>query len=180
MNQNTPTNGAIPPERKGEMKDLVLEMKDFSQVDKKRISFSDQKRAFPRRDDSTGIIQVDDEMDDDLRSTSVKTRDEERFKRFMENKYANRDLKRKLVQKLDVENERFKNTLTSCCFRIDRRFVELILKFSVILSVLVFSIIKLYISEDATDKTIFLNLVSLILGTFLQAPSITNKEKDKK
>ena len=57
--------------------------------------------------------------------------------------------------------------------KLDKRFLVFITKWIIILSILIFCMIR--ISVDNDDSGVFLNLLCSILGVFLNAPKLSNE-----
>lgn len=90
---------------------------------------------------------------------------------------ALKSLKDEMIHKLKLENERYENTYTSCCLRSDKRALEFFLKSFVIFSVLAFAMLMSLFTEDVSERNAFINIVILILGTFLPSPKIKEDKK---
>lgn len=88
------------------------------------------------------------------------------------NKVAEEEIHRK-----EIEDEKFLNTYRSCCLTSDKRALEFFLKSGVIFSVLIFSMIQVMTVENSAERNAFLNVVILILGTFLPSPKIKEDKK---
>ena len=72
----------------------------------------------------------------------------------------------------DIENE-----YTSCCgSHCDKRLLQYFNKSFIIFIVLLFSIFKLLIVEDTNEKSIYINILMVILGTAINTDKISKKK----
>ena len=71
-----------------------------------------------------------------------------------------------LKHKIELENKREDNELESCCgLRCDKRVSGLMNKTLIIFIVLLFSLLKIFITEEVSERNVYVNIVLLILGT---------------
>jgi hypothetical protein len=70
----------------------------------------------------------------------------------------------------DKEFER-SNVWKSCCLRVDKRAITFFSQFTISLIIIIFCLGQLYIL-DKCDSDIYMNLLTLILGTWLPNPSM--------
>lgn len=91
------------------------------------------------------------------------------------------DVKNRLAEEIahrrELEDEKHVNACQSCCLTSDERALEFFLKSGVIFSVLVFSMIQVMTVGNPSERNAFLNVVILILGTFLPSPKIKEDKK---
>eukprot|EP00466_Bigelowiella_natans_P001943 jgi/Bigna1/140710/aug1.57_g15418 len=85
-------------------------------------------------------------------------------------------LEQEMLHKMEVEDAKLENTYQSCCMTSDKRALEFFLKSGVIFSVLVFSMLQVITINDSSERNAFLNIVILILGTFLPSPKIKDNK----
>ena len=90
--------------------------------------------------------------------------------------YRNK-LAEEMIHRRELEDEKYINTYQSCCLTSDKRALEFFLKSGVIFSVLVFSMIQVMTVGNPSERNAFLNVVILILGTFLPSPKIKEDKK---
>ena len=57
----------------------------------------------------------------------------------------------------------------SCCFELDRRAVKFFSQLTISLIVIIFSLYQLYRDKD---KDVYLSLLTMILGIFVEAPRL--------
>lgn len=88
------------------------------------------------------------------------------------------ELKEEVIHhKLELENKREDNELTSCCgSRFDKRVLTSLNKTFIIFIVLLFSILKIMTSHDTTERNVYVNIILLILGTAINTGQ-DNKRK---
>ena len=85
-------------------------------------------------------------------------------------------LEQEILHKMEVEDAKLENTYQSCCMTSDKRALEFFLKSGVIFSVLVFSMLQVITINNSSERNAFLNIVILILGTFLPSPKIKDNK----
>lgn len=92
-----------------------------------------------------------------------------------------RDIKNEIIHhKMELEEKAIDNEFKSCCgLRFDKRVVGLLNKTLIIFIVLIFSLLQLFIIDDSTEKSLYFNLVVLILGTAISPKENEKKSNDK-
>jgi hypothetical protein len=63
----------------------------------------------------------------------------------------------------------------SCCFNLDKDFVKFFVQVAISLMILSLSIYKLIIITDNDDKSLYVSLLTLILGIYTPQPTIKTK-----
>lgn len=72
-----------------------------------------------------------------------------------------------------IENN---NEWRSCCFKADKDFLKFFVQISISFMVLILSIYKLIVIDDNSDeKSLYVSLLTLILGIYTPQPTIKNK-----
>ena len=92
-----------------------------------------------------------------------------------------RNIKNEIIHhKMELEEKALDNEFKSCCgLSIDRRVVGLLNKTLIIFIVLIFSLLQLFIIDESTEKSLYFNLVVLILGTAISPNKNDKKSNDK-
>lgn len=91
------------------------------------------------------------------------------------NKIINKDLK--FINDIKKDNYILDNTYQSCCFTSDKRALDFFTKSIIILGILLFSMFQVIHIDNIPERNNYLNIIILILGTFLPSPSLKqNKE----
>lgn len=76
------------------------------------------------------------------------------------------------TQLLEENNNEWK----SCCFKADKDFIKFFVQISISFMVLILSIYKLIVIDDNSDeKSLYVSLLTLILGIYTPQPTIKNK-----
>lgn len=74
------------------------------------------------------------------------------------------------IERLHIENEQLRSEWKLCCSNTSPQVVKYFVSVSFSVLVMVFSIIQ--IVRDVDDKSIYYNLLSLIIGIFIKSPSL--------
>jgi len=82
--------------------------------------------------------------------------------------------KKEIINRMKIEDE---NIYKSCCLTSDKRALEFFFKSGVIFSILLFCMLQVMTVSNASERNAFLNIVILILGTFLPSPKIKPNKK---
>ena len=92
-----------------------------------------------------------------------------------------RNIKNEIIHhKMELEEKAVDNEFKSCCgLSFDRRVVGLLNKTLIIFIVLIFSLLQLFIIDESTEKSLYFNLVVLILGTAI-SPNKNDKNSNDK
>lgn len=76
----------------------------------------------------------------------------------------------------DDYDEKNDNVWKSCCFKADKDFLKFFVQISVSFMILSLSIYKLIVIDDNSDeKSLYVSLLTLILGIYTPQPTIKNK-----
>jgi hypothetical protein len=78
--------------------------------------------------------------------------------------------KRILQHKMDIEDEKYANTWTSCCVTLDRRAVQYFTQIVIIGGAMCFSILQLYRNESCENQQAYLGLLTLLIGLLMPSP----------
>jgi hypothetical protein len=78
--------------------------------------------------------------------------------------------KRILQHKMDIEDERYANTWTSCCITLDRRAVQYFTQIIMIGGTMAFSISQLYRHESCENQQAYLGLLTMLIGLLMPSP----------
>jgi hypothetical protein len=83
-----------------------------------------------------------------------------------------------LRHKIELENKEIDNNYTSCCgSTIDKRVLQFFNRTLIIFLVLLFSMFKLTSINEPNEKSIYINIIMVILGTVVAK---SNKNVSKK
>ena len=80
------------------------------------------------------------------------------------------------VERVQIENENLRKEWKMCCSNTSPEAIKYFVSVSFSIAVMVFSIIQ--IIRDVDDKSIYYNLLSLIIGIFIKSPSLEKKASD--
>jgi hypothetical protein len=78
--------------------------------------------------------------------------------------------KRILQHNMDIEDERYANTWTSCCITLDRRAVQCFTQISIIGGTMAFSISQLYSNDTCESQQAYLGLLTMLIGLLMPSP----------
>jgi hypothetical protein len=91
----------------------------------------------------------------------------------METKIANENEKT-----LEVDTELLSNEWKSCCFKADKDFLKFFVQVAISFVILALSIYKLcIITGNSEDKSLYVSLLTLILGIYTPQPTIKNNNR---
>jgi hypothetical protein len=80
-----------------------------------------------------------------------------------------------LQHRMDIEDEKYRNTWTSCCVTLDRRAVQYFTQIAIIGGSMCFSISQLYRNQSCENQQAYLGLLTLLIGLLMPAPKFNNK-----
>ena len=97
-------------------------------------------------------------------------------KHTVEAKYGSptRQKKKYENERIKIENEQLKNEWEFCCSRSSRDAVKYMTQIGIASSILIFSFIRLSVTDD--DKEIYYSLISFVLGVIFPSPSFAKKK----
>ncbi len=78
------------------------------------------------------------------------------------------------IKSKEIEIENKKNEWNVCCSKSSSVFIKYVVQVLISLIVLIFSIVQLSM-DDKRDKSIYISLISTILGLFVPAPTLDKK-----
>ena len=67
------------------------------------------------------------------------------------------------------------NTWTSCCFIVNKNMVQYFTQVSIIVGIMIFAIYKLSTNETPEGQTIYMGLLTMMIGLALPGPIFKNK-----
>lgn len=78
-----------------------------------------------------------------------------------------------------IENKTFivsDSEWKSCCFKLDKDFMKFFVQITISFMVLTLSIYKLVIITNNEDKSLYVSLLTLVLGIYTPQPTIKNSK----
>ena len=93
-----------------------------------------------------------------------------------------KEIKIDIDKKMDILERKYEleNSYKLCCGSMtDRRLVEYGSKVLIIFSILVFSMIQIFHSNNTEERTVFIIVLNTILSVFLPSPTIAKKNTSK-
>ena len=103
----------------------------------------------------------------DEKKSQLDVLDNEHKKRYMD----------EIIHLEEVKNANIENQFSTCFgTTTDKRVLEFFTKNVIIYSVLFFSMLQVYRSTGSDERSIWVNIITMILGTFLPSPSLNRKK----
>jgi len=75
-----------------------------------------------------------------------------------------------LEHRLQVQDDKYKNTWKSCCLVLDKRAVQYFTQIGIIGSVMAFSVVQLYTRSDQASQQSYMGLLTMMCGVLIPNP----------
>ena len=80
-----------------------------------------------------------------------------------------------MAHNIEVENKLIDNNMRSCCYDLDKSAVQYFTQVGVIVGIMSFCVYKLSTNETAEQQTIYMSLLSSLVGLVLPSPIFKKK-----
>ena len=88
------------------------------------------------------------------------------------------ELKNRIIEhRIELEDEKIKNTWQSCCITLDKRACQYFTQMAVLIGVMGFSVGMLLTHDTCTDQQAYLSLLMMLIGLVIPAPTFDDTRK---